>query len=158
MDEKARLLQQLDGARERLRDVVDGIDVEEELYPTWTIKHILAHITGWDDAAASSLRAHAGGEDPATPAARGIDHYNAESVATREALSFEHIVREWGLARDQLKAAIEEMPPQQMAVPLILPWGPLGTLAQLVEILASHEVEHAEEVARIVADSEARAG
>ena len=91
-----------------------------------------------------------------TPAVRGIDHYNAESVATREALSYEHVVREWDLARNQLKDAIEAMPPERMAVPLIFPWGSLGTIAQLIDIFASHEIEHAEEVAQIIADSQGK--
>jgi len=145
MEEKERLIQQLDTARAKMQAVIKDIDLHMEIYAGWTIKHVLAHIAGWDDATASSLRAHAGGDDPATPAVRGIDFYNAQSVATREALTYDHIVKEWMLAREQLKAAITDMPPEKLGQPLLLPWGDTGTTAQVVAIFASHEEEHAEE-------------
>jgi hypothetical protein len=146
MEEKTRLIQRLDQAREKMQAVLADVDTQTEIYPTWTIKHVLAHITGWDDATTSSLRAHAGGEEPATPAARGIDFYNAQSVATREALSYEQIVKEWKLAREQLKAAINEMPAEIFGEPLLFPWGATGTIAQVVAIFAGHEEEHAREI------------
>jgi hypothetical protein len=146
MEEKTRLIQQLDEAREKMRAVLADIDTQMEIYPTWTIKHVLAHITGWDEATTSSLRAHAGGEEPAVPAVRGIDFYNAQSVATREALSYEQIVKEWELARRELKAAINKMPDEIFNEPLLLPWGQTGTIAQVVAIFANHEEEHAREI------------
>jgi uncharacterized protein (TIGR03083 family) len=144
------LIQQLDHARQAMQALVAEIDTQMECYPGWTAKHLLAHIAGWDDAAASSLRAHAGGREPATPAVQGIDAYNAESVATRETLGYEHIVQEWELAREQLKAAILEMPEDLLDEPLLLPWGGTGTVAQIVAIFAHHEREHAEEIRALI--------
>ncbi len=146
MEEKTRLIQQLDQARETMRALLAKISTQTEIYPPWTIKHVLAHITGWDDATTSSLRAHAGGEEPATPAVRGIDFYNAQSVATRDALSYEQIVKEWELAREQFKAAINEMPAELFGKPLLFPWGQTGTIAQVVAIFVDHEKEHAREI------------
>ena len=154
MEERTRLIQQLDTAREKMRAVLVDTDTQKEIYPTWTIKHVLAHITGWDDATTSSLRAHAGGDEPATPAVRGIDFYNAQSVATREPLSYDHIVREWELAREQLKAAINEMPPEKLKEPLLFPWRETGTIAQIVAIFASHEEGHAEEIQNLKTESD----
>jgi len=149
MTDKAELMAQLDAAREEMRAVLDGMDIHIEIYPGWTIKHVLAHIAGWDDAVIASLRAHAGGQEPATPAVRGIDFYNAQSVATREALSYEHVVKEWALAREQFKAALDALPPEKLAEPLLFPWGPTGTVAQLVRIFAEHELDHAAEIAAL---------
>ncbi|MFL7791975.1 MAG: maleylpyruvate isomerase N-terminal domain-containing protein [Anaerolineae bacterium] len=149
-EEKERLMQQLDQARETMRALLAELDIQIEFYPGWRAKHLLAHIAGWDDAAASSLRAHAGGREPATPAVQGIDFYNAESVATRETLTYEHIVQEWELAREQLKVAILEMPDDLLDKPLLLPWGSTGTVAQIVAIFASHEKEHAEEIHALI--------
>jgi hypothetical protein len=150
MDEKTRLIQQLDQARETMRAVLADMDLQMEIYPNWTIQHVLAHIAGWDDATTSSLRAHAGGQEPATPAVRGIDFYNAQSVATREALSYEQTVKEWELSREQFKVAILEMPPEKFQEPLLFPWGRTGTSAQVVAIFASHEEEHAEEIGELL--------
>ena len=149
-EEKERLIQRLDQARQATRALLEELDTQMEFYPGWRAKHLLAHIAGWDDAAASSLRAHAGGREPATPAVQGIDVYNAESVATREALSYKHIVQEWELAREQLKAAILDMPDDILEKPLLLPWGGTGTAAQIVAIFASHEKEHAEEIHALI--------
>jgi uncharacterized protein (TIGR03083 family) len=146
MDEKARLIQQLDDAREKLQAVLAGIDPQTEIYPNWTLKELFAHLTGWDEAVTSSLRAHAGGEEPAALATLGIDVYNKESVETRDALSYEQTVKECELAREQLKAALHEMPSEKLVEPLLYPWGPTGTVARLITIFVHHDLEHAEEI------------
>jgi len=92
MDEQLSLIRRLDHARQNMRMTLVDLDPNVELYPAWTIKHILAHIAGWDDATTSSLRAHAGGREPPTPAASGIDEYNAHSVETREVLNYRQVV------------------------------------------------------------------
>jgi hypothetical protein len=149
-EEKARLIQQLNQARQTMHTLLAELDTQTEFYPGWTAKHLLAHITGWDDATTFSLRAHAGGQEPATLAVQGIDAYNAESVATRETLNYQQIVKEWELAREQLKAAILEMPEDLLGKPLLLPWGGKGTVAQIVAIFAQHEKEHAEEIHALI--------
>jgi hypothetical protein len=149
MDVKEQLIEELDKSRRLFQAVVDKIDREAIIYPLWTIKHVIAHLTGWDDATTSSLRAHAGGQDPATPAVQGIDFYNAHSVATREELDYDHTYREWKLAREELRDAIRKMPPEKFTVKLIYPWGQLGTVSKLVAVMYHHETEHAEEIERL---------
>jgi uncharacterized protein (TIGR03083 family) len=125
-----------------------------EIYPGWTIRHVLAHITGWDEVTTVSLRAHAGGDEPGAPVTEGIDVYNAQAVATREALSYEQIVKEWELARDELKSVIREMPPSKLDEALLFPWGPTGSIAQLVAIFVEHEEDHAREIRELLARRE----
>jgi len=146
MEEREHLIQQLDQAREKLRAELVGLDTQIEIYPTWTIKQMLAHITGWDDATLASLQAHAAGREPAVPASQGINFYNAQTVETRQALSYQQVVQEWELTREQLKTVIREMRPEKLAEPLVLPWGLTGTVAQVVAIFADHEEEHAREI------------
>jgi hypothetical protein len=153
MEERARLIQQLAQAREKMRAVLADVDTQMEIYPRWTIKHVLAHIAGWDDACIASLRAHVAGDEPGAPAARGIDFYNAQSVETREPLSYDQVVKEWELARGQLETIIHEMPPEKFKERLLFPWGPTGTIARLVAIFAEHEEEHAEEIRKLITRS-----
>jgi hypothetical protein len=150
MDEKDRLIEELDKSRKLFQAVVDEVDREALIYPPWTIKHVLAHLTGWDDATTSSLRAHSGGEEPMTPAVQGIDFYNAHSVSTREELDYDHTYREWLTAREDLKDAIRKVPPEKFEEKLIYPWGGLGTVSKLVRIMYEHEAEHAEEIERLI--------
>lgn len=146
-DEQNQLIEELDTARAEMRALIADLTPDSEIYPGWTLRQFLAHLTGWDDVTATTLRAHARGETPATPVSAGIDAYNAESVATRETLDLAHIVKEWELARDELKAAIRALSPEQMAAPLLHPWGRVSTVAKLVNIMIHHEgVEHAEEL------------
>ena len=146
-DEQIQLIQALDEARATMHTLIADLTPDSEIYPGWTLRQFLAHLTGWDDVTATTLRAHARGETPATPVSAGIDAYNAESVATRQALDLDHIVKEWELAREELKAAIRALTPEQMAAPLLHPWGRVSTVAKLVNIMIHHEgVEHAEEL------------
>jgi len=146
MDERTRLIEHLQQARRGMYAVVDQIHRQMEIYPGWTIKHILAHITGWDDAMIASLRSHMVGDVPATPAVRGIDYYNAQTVEERSSLDYGRIYREWEVSRKELEKIILEMPAEKFAQPLVLPWGNEGTVSQVVGIFTRHEEAHAAEI------------
>ena len=146
-DKREVLIQHLDGARAVLHDLLADIPPETEIYLGWTLRQFYAHLTGWDDAVTASLQAHARGQTPATPAAQGIDAYNAESVATRSTLDYARIVHEWHLAREDLKAALRELPPEKLDETLLYAWGPTGSVERLIEVFVWHEgEEHAQEL------------
>jgi hypothetical protein len=146
MEEKAALIHDLDEARQKLQAELLDLDEQMPIYPGWTIKHLLAHLIGWDEASTATLRAYAQGLTPPTLAVGSFDDYNAKSVAAGERLSYDLIAKEWELARDQLKAALLDVPDEKIAEPLLFSWGATGTLRELVTIYAGHEVEHAEEL------------
>jgi len=147
IDKREELIQRLDEARTVLHELLADIPPETEIYPGWTLRHFYAHLTGWDDATTASLRAHTLGQTAATPAVKGIDAYNAESVATRETLDYDHIVQEWQLAREELNAALRELPPDKLNEPLLYAWGPTGSVEKMIEVFIWHEgTEHANEL------------
>ena len=147
MDEREELIQELDKSRAILIELLADIPPDIEIYPGWTLRQFYAHLTGWDDAVTTSLREHAAGRIPATPVVKGINAYNAESVHTRETLDYEHIVKEWQLAREELKATLRDFPPERLNEPLLFPWGRTGSVQQLVDVFVEHEgEEHADEL------------
>ena len=147
MDEREELIQELDKSRGVLLELLAGIPYDIEIYSGWTLHQFCAHLTGWDDVVTTSLREHGAGRIPAVPVVNGIDAYNAESIHTRETLDYEHIVKEWRLAREELKAAIRDFPPERLNEPLLFPWGRTGSVRQLVEVFVEHEgEEHANEL------------
>jgi uncharacterized protein (TIGR03083 family) len=147
MDEREKLIQRLAEARAVLHELLADIPPETEIYPGWTLRHFYAHLTGWDDASTASLRAHALGQTAATPAVKGIDAYNAESVATRETLDYDHVVQEWRLAREELNAALRDLPLEKLNEPLLYAWGPTGSVEKMIEVFVWHEgTEHANEL------------
>jgi hypothetical protein len=145
-----QLIAELEQAREVMRGLLRDLEAahaeSRELYPTWTIKELLAHITGWDDACIASLQAHSQGTAPATPAARGINPYNASTVAERQALPLEHVIKEWEQTREAFKQAIRDLPDEKFREAFVFPWGPKDTLGNMITIFAEHEIEHAEEI------------
>ena len=147
MDERQELIQELDESRDVLLELLADIPPDSEIYPGWTLRQFYAHLTGWDDVVTLSLREHAAGRVPTTPAISGINAYNAQSVHTRETLDYEHIVKEWKLAREELKATIRDFPPERLNELLVFPWGTTGSVRQMVEVLVEHEgEEHANEL------------
>jgi hypothetical protein len=148
VEQKQRLIRQLDEAHEKLRTVLVGIDPAMPMSPTWTIKEVVAHIAGWDDATIEMLRAHVTNKPLDAPKWISIDHCNAQSVDTRRALSYEQTVNEWELTRTQLKNMIDDMPVEKVPEPLEFLWGQSGTVAQLIAIMAHHEADHAVKVER----------
>ncbi len=143
MQDKVQLMRAFDQAREKMRAVLPDIDLHMEIYPNWTIKEVLAHLAGWDDATITALRAFSAGQPTPLFALRGIDFYNAQTVAERAGLQYEQIVQEWELAREQLKAILNDLPAERLGDKLVSPWGPIMSVARLVAIMADHEEEHA---------------
>lgn len=150
MNERERIIAELDKSRERMRAVVARADTNQVIYPRWTMKEVLDHISGWDDAVILILKALISGTTEDMPSVRGINLYNAETVSTREALSYEHSLREWAASREAVKKLIREVPDEKMTVVFPFPWGGGGNVAEMLKIFYEHEEEHAEEIRGIL--------
>ena len=142
--QKNILVERLKKARKHLNQFVSQAPVDKQIYPNWTLKQYLDHLSGWDDAIIESLNAHAKNEPVPQTAARGINAYNADTVTTRESLSFEHTRREFDKSREAVIETIQNLPDEKFDQPFTFAWGDSGTVADLVEIFAEHDEEHAE--------------
>jgi hypothetical protein len=141
--QKDILIERLKSAREHLNQFVSKAPIHKEIYPNWTLKQYLDHLSGWDDAIIESLNAHAKNESVSLTAARGINAYNADTITTREALSIDHTLREFARSREAVIEAIQNLPDEKFDQPFTFAWGDTGTAADLVDIFASHDEEHA---------------
>ncbi len=150
MESIGELIRELDESRENTQTLLNGIDPAVELYKGWTIRHFLAHLTGWDEAVTTSLRAHTTGNEPGTPAYRGVEYYNEQSVAERIALTYRQILVECDMARDHLKAAIRAVPEAKWQEPILAPWAQTLTVRQLVRVIVNHERQHANELRDLI--------
>jgi hypothetical protein len=148
---KSELIRWLEESHQKIEDLVAKVDHSREVYPGWTIREILAHFTGWDDAVLTSLKSHAAGGIPTVVAERGPNAYNEATVTEREILSFEHIYREWETTHEQLKIAIRDLPPEKMAAEIVFPWGQTGNIEDLViGLTTEHEVSHAKDIEALI--------
>lgn len=155
MDQRTVLIESLEKSRASMLTHLEEIDRDRKIYPLWTIREILAHICGWDDSVIAMARALLADSVPATPAMRGADVYNAETVSTREGLDYDHIYREYMQTRKTVLDLLRELPEEKIARPSVLPWGEPGSLVDLVHIFAEHEIEHAVDVQQLIAAGKA---
>ena len=150
MSQREELISILEHSRAGMLAHLEEIDKNRKIYPLWTIREMLAHLAGWDDAVIAFMTSLQEGKIPATPAARGIDVYNAESVATREGLDYDHVYREYIETRNTVFKLLKEIPEEKINQEYTLPWGEQGTLVDIIHIFGPHEEEHAEDVAKII--------
>jgi hypothetical protein len=150
MSDKETYIKRYEAARAEMREIVKMAEGNPEIYQPWRMKEVLDHITGWDDAVIASIKSFLADEVPATPASRGIDAYNAETVTSREAISYEVTQREWEASRTELLSLLSKMTDEQLHSPFGFPWGEQGTIEDLVEIFTEHEETHAKEIRVII--------
>lgn len=136
------LLHRLDETRAKIEALLPKIDPCQQIYPGWTIKDLLAHMTGWDDATIDSLQAHMNGRPPGVAAIRSLDEYNSSTVSSRQDLDYEQVLKEWRLTRQVLRTLIEQMPEDKFFGALVVPWGEKATVTYLVDMFREHEEEH----------------
>ncbi len=141
MSRREALIQKFLTAREKLRALVDQADPRKQIYPGWTIREVLAHITGWDDSVIATLQAHLHGVTPAIKPWLGVDAYNAETLSTREAMDLAHVRAEWEQTRAQLIHLLRSIPDEEFARPLLPPWGRECTVEQYLHVFIEHESE-----------------
>ncbi len=151
MNQREDLIAILEHSRAKMVAQLNEIDLNRKIYPLWTIREMLAHLSGWDDAVIAFIQSLLTDQIPATPAARGIDVYNDETVSTREGLDYDHVYREYIETRKVLLQLLQEVPDAKVTSQYILPWGDSGTLVDIINIFGPHEEEHAEDVEKIIA-------
>jgi hypothetical protein len=143
-------LQKFKSARQQMREVVELAHGNPLIYQPWRMKEVLDHLTGWDDAVIASIKSMIEGSIPATPAMRGANVYNAETVSSREALPYEVTQREWDTSRVELLTLLGSLTEEQLHRPFTMPWGGEGTIETILEIFSSHEEDHAREIREII--------
>jgi hypothetical protein len=139
------LIAQLEHARERLNAALEKVAPQVEIYSAWKLKQVMDHIAGWDELMVSVYRAHTNGEPPVI-IKQGIDQYNAVSVGNRKELSLEQSRQEYAVARENVILAIREMSVDKLTQQFQAPWGGMCTVAKVVKIFVSHELEHAKQI------------
>jgi hypothetical protein len=150
VSDKDTYIQRYKAARAELREIVTIAQGNPQIYAPWRMKEVLDHITGWDDAVIASIKSFLAGDIPATPASRGINAYNAETVTSREAIPYEVTQKEWEASRAELLELLLKMTDEQLHTPFGFPWGGQGTIGDLVEIFTEHEETHAKEIREII--------
>ncbi len=147
--DRAMLLSEIDGIRTRIREVVERVDEKKTIYPGWTIKETIGHITAWEIVIRKAIQAFQAGDPPYFLNEQDFDIFNQEAVESRESWSLEQVLQEWEDVREDLKATIQNLKETDLPVEMVLPWGSERTVAELIEIIGEHEEEHMGDVIKI---------
>ena len=149
MEERLDLLNWMEQVRIELRHLAGEAPPDLEITPGWTVKEVLCHISGWDQVTEQALWAYLDGGLYLLET-MDIDACNQEMVVRRRDLSLDEIIEDWEKSRRLLISAIESLSKLDFEQEIIFPWGEEGTILEMLEIIAGHEQEHSEEIARQV--------
>jgi hypothetical protein len=84
--ERDILINHLDESRQKLEEL-PGINPSKHIYPGWTIKKLLVHFTGMDDACIDALRARELVRPTSIPTILSLDKYNEYTISSRNDLT-----------------------------------------------------------------------
>ena len=146
MASKKDIVQALQTSHQAMIDTLNSVDVEKEVYPGWTVKEVLAHLAGWDEATTASLSSFIQGGKPGLVAVNGVDNYNADSVAKRKNLSLDATFEDWERERDHLLATLSALPENQVDDKILFPHGGSGTVGEMLLWVADHETRHRNDI------------
>ncbi len=149
-NDRMAYIQRFENARAELRQMVQQAQDNPLIYEPWRMKEVLDHITGWDDAIIAAIQSMCAGCPPSTPAARGADVYNRETVTSREALPYAVSQKEWEASRARLLDLLHSLSDEQIHSQIILPWGGQAALESLIDTFSEHEETHAREIRAIL--------
>ncbi len=154
MDTKIEdMVAKMERSRGHLNATLDKVASQAEIYPTWKVKQVLDHITGWDELVYSSFAAYKNGDVPALMVEDGIDPFNASSVARRKDLTLEQSRLEYDAARQRVIQQLRQLPAAMLTQKYPAPWGGLCTISSIVRIFVSHEQEHAQHIEDVLSNS-----
>ncbi len=144
------LISKMEESRSRLKSALGNVAPSAEIYPTWEIKQLMDHITGWDELVISTLQQYARGEAPGLLVREGIHRYNAESVSRRASISLEQSRSDFDSTRQQVITLLRQFPPDRLSQKYPAPWGGTCTVPSVMKIFISHELEHAKHIEELL--------
>jgi hypothetical protein len=144
------MILKMERARAQLNSAVDKVIPITEIYPTWKVKQLMDHITGWDQLVYVTLLAYSQGDDPVMKVSDGIDHFNAESVSARKDISLEQSRQDYDSARRNVIQILRQLPAEMLTKRYPAPWGGTCTVAGIVGIFVEHEQEHARQIEVVI--------
>jgi hypothetical protein len=150
--EKASLIDELDSARRRTLAILRDADEHHIVHAAtgWRVKDVVAHILIWEEEALAALRARQKGETYTIAGFDSFDSYNERAFERHRDTPFEQIKTGLHDVREEMKAILLALPPERFAGSMRYPWPWMGSLSDLMAIMAAHERSHADEIRQAI--------
>lgn len=136
----------MEEVRTAMEEAFQDILPEREICPGWTVRDVLAHITGWDQVALKALQSFQMGGSPFLIEPLDIDGWNEKFVQQRKDMSLEQVKEEFRQVRSALVEQVRSLGTEALEQELVYPWGPEGTVREMVQVLIEHEAWHTHEI------------
>ncbi|HEX2622375.1 MAG TPA: ClbS/DfsB family four-helix bundle protein [Phototrophicaceae bacterium] len=146
MDEKDRLIAEMDESRRDLWTILAGIEPEYEICPGWNQRDFFAHIAGWEALVFESFRLYLAGKPLDIPYQYpGEDAANARFVSERRNLSLLSARLECEISRFGIKTMLLAIPAEKSDDLITFPWTTISAL-QFIHEAIEHERNHASDI------------
>lgn len=152
--DKQKLLEFLTKVHLATHKTLEEVDLDTLVHTDsgWRIRDIIGHVATWHQNVAIAVNEYRAGSEYLVP---DLDEeeveYNEQAVSEQRKLSTPQLIAEWEQAYDELKKAIQDMPEDRFPGDILFPWGDeRGSIKELVDYMIEHEIEHREEIEKIV--------
>ncbi len=145
----AELIAEIKQIRTDMVGIVEKIDPGKIIYPGWTIKEMIGHLTAWEIVIDKGLTAYLQGDPPYFMQEQDFDIFNQRAVDFRSDWRLDRVLQEWMAVRGRLLETIQKLAETDLNDEIVTPWGSERTVREFVEIAGEHEFEHQEDAARL---------
>ncbi len=139
-------LARLAESRRALHQAIEGLSEEEmtqvQVEGVWTIKDVLGHIASWEETCLEPLQHYADGGPYDVQVIEDYLAWNDEQAARKRNVPLDAILDELTTVRQGLVEAANRLSAGQWAQRVPFAWGGEGTIADTLEGLHEHEMEH----------------
>lgn len=136
---------------------LDKMNAEEaanlKVTPEWSVKDAVAHLVGAERGMTRIARGMAAGQDPQLPEGYNNDEYNARQVTRRRDQSLAQVRDELRISHAELMTFLQSITPEQLALCGEHPLYGETSLKDLLVIIYTHEMTHANEIADKIRES-----
>ena len=150
MTKQEELSAVLEKSNTRMLTIVEEIGLSQKVSPAWTVRDVVAHLSGWDEVFITFLQMILSGQAPAFAYIQNIDEYNDFAVKSRSGLKGDQIFDEFLEKNRMVIDLLAQLPDEVLDSQFTFPWGETGTVEDMVNIFAPHEEEHALELEKIL--------
>ncbi len=143
---KEDMLAKLAESRRDLHRATQGLSEEEmtevQVEGVWTIKDVLGHIASWEEICLEPLRRYADGDPFKAEVIKDYLILNEELAARKQDIPLDVILDELDAIRQKLVATASKLSAEQWEQRVLFPWGDEGAVAEMLDELYQHELEH----------------
>jgi len=147
-EQKANFRRLLDESRAETEVVLMGADPDQVIYAEsgWRVKDIIAHLTAWERAVMTSIRAYHDGAAYTIPGYTTDHAYNEQIFQQYRDAPFQQLQLDWAATRAGLIAAMRALTDEQWEGEIMCPWKLTSRIDGIVRDMINHETEHRHDI------------